>query len=276
MIDRPSPAGPDRVSSRAPDIAYAARHRLARARASCRGARAEGQLDGLRPEVVAVDRVVDVRRRCRRGGAARRRRCGGPRPTPRTSPPGSPRGPADPASSRQAACQVVRRMDSTSIHASAARCCTAWKLAIGRSNCLRSRRVLRGDAERPLDDAELERAQPEERAVDAATRRSRDPARGRRGRRRPRRVRPRARAAPAARGWSRPAARASRRARTARRGTRRPARRPVRAGTRIAAARCAAGTQSFTPSRRQPGAVAHGARRAAPRAPPPAARPARR
>ena len=42
-----------------------------------------------------------------------------------------------PCAISQAACQVVHRIASASMNPSAIRCCTAWKLPIGRPNCSR-------------------------------------------------------------------------------------------------------------------------------------------
>ena len=42
-----------------------------------------------------------------------------------------------PSAISQAACQVVQRIASKSMNPSAIRCCTAWKLPIGRPNCSR-------------------------------------------------------------------------------------------------------------------------------------------
>ena len=79
--------------------------------------------------------------RCRRAPAASLPRLARrPRP-PRTSrcAASRPGGRSWPRS--QAACHIVQRMASTSMKASAIRCCTAWKLPIGLPNCSRSRGV---------------------------------------------------------------------------------------------------------------------------------------
>ena len=155
--------------------------------------RAERQLDRLRPEEVAVDRVVDVRRRGRRAGAARCSRCASRRRPPRTSRPPSrasrpgPRRAGTPRATPSSASPAGR---SSSRRRGAARSGTSRS---ARRTATRSLQVPRGDLERALGDADLRRAERRERARrGASARRRRRTSRRRRADRRRRRARRRA------------------------------------------------------------------------------------
>ena len=103
-----------------------------------RGRRTQRQLVVLGPQEVTEQGIggVDADAAVHLLGGRRDPRARLGRPELRDARPPGPAAP--PCSSSHAACHMVHRIASTSMKASAIRCCTAWKLPIGLPNCSRS------------------------------------------------------------------------------------------------------------------------------------------